>query len=213
MKIQRFTVGPFLEHTYILSDAKSREAYVIDPGGWNEKALKYIQENQLHLKAIMSTHGHIDHIAGAYDLRKATEAPYRLSQKDDYLLQNLDRIVSYFGFPKIEKPIVDETLKEGDVLELGESKIQVVETPGHTPGGVCFLIENHIFVGDTLFNGSVGRTDLPGGNHDQLIESIQKKLLILDADLTVYCGHGLDTTIGNEKKNNPFLVKGHSQFL
>ena len=213
MEVFHVTVGPFQERTYVLSDPETQTAYVIDPGGWNERVLSYLKKNELHVEAVLSTHGHIDHVAGAYDLCEATQAPYRLSRKDEFLLEDLDRIAAYFSFPNVTKPVVQDSLTERDTLWLGKRKISVIETPGHTPGGVCFLIEDQIFVGDTLFNGSIGRTDLPGGSHEQLIDSIQNKLMALDAETIVHCGHGPDTTIGREKKHNLFLQGAHNAFF
>ena len=206
MDIYHFTVGPFLEHTYILSDPKTKEALVIDPGGENEKVLGYLKEKDLHLIGIFSTHGHIDHIAGAHDLRAVTKASYRLNERDHYWLDNLSQISIYFGMPPVSKPIVDASIEEGQELTLGNTKISVIATPGHTPGGVCFLTEGNIFVGDTLFDGSIGRTDLPGGDHKELIHSIKTKLLTLEDKLLVHCGHGPTTTIQKERRTNPFFV-------
>ena len=213
MEIRHFTVGPFQEHTYVLSDPISQEAFVIDPGGWSQATLTYVAEQKLQVKAIISTHGHIDHIAGAYELREKLKVPYWLHEKDLYLLENLDLICSYFGFPKIERPVVDGHIKEGQILMVGDHEIKIIGTPGHTPGGLCFLTEKEIFVGDTLFQGSIGRTDLPGGNYKQLLASIQNKLLILSDDIKVYCGHGPTTTIGDEKLSNPFLTGEAAEFF
>ncbi|HBQ21094.1 MAG: hypothetical protein A2Z91_09605 [Deltaproteobacteria bacterium GWA2_38_16] len=213
MNIHCFTVGPFLEHTYIVSDPESKEAIVIDPGGENEKILKYLKEKELHLKGIYSTHGHIDHVAGAYELHQLTQIPYRLNVKDKFLLDELPTISAYFGFSDIKIPVIHSTIEEGETIELGKQKINVIATPGHTPGGLCYFTEGNILVGDTLFQGSIGRTDLPGGNHEELLQSIKTKLLTLDDKLTVFCGHGPKTTIGREKEFNPFLIKGHSRFL
>src|SRR3989344_6968649 len=116
MKIEHFTVGPFLEHTYLVSDPKTKEALIIDPGGWSDQVLGAVKDQKLRVKAIISTHGHIDHIAGAFEVRSATEAPYRLNAQDRYLLDSLDQIAGYFGFPKVDKPIIDDSIGEGDIL-------------------------------------------------------------------------------------------------
>lgn len=208
LDIHHFTVGPFLEHTYIVSDFETKSAYVIDPGGENEKILKYLKEKDLRVLEILSTHGHIDHICGAYGLREATKAMYRLNERDNYWLKDLERVGSYFGLSEVQTPIVDSSVESGEVLPLGDRKLSVISTPGHTPGGLCFLIDGNIFVGDTLFHDSIGRTDLPGGNYDELIESIKTKLLALDDKLIVHCGHGPKTTIERERTKNPFLTKG-----
>ena len=122
------------------------------------------------------------------------------------MLDNLSQISTYFGMPPVLKPTVDASVEEGQEIKLGNTKINVIATPGHTPGGVCFLTEGNIFVGDTLFDGSIGRTDLPGGDHKELIHSIKTKLLTLDDKLIVHCGHGPETTIQKERSTNPFLV-------
>lgn len=208
MNIYFFTVGPFAEHTYILSDEDTKEAYLIDPGGENEKVLSYLKKTGLKVKALLVTHGHIDHVAGAAELQKNLEAPLWMSAKDQYLLDLLPKISSYFGFSSVPVPNIDRSLLGGEWIDFGDTKIEVIATPGHTPGGLCYRIGNDIFVGDTLFDGSIGRTDLPGGNVDELIQSIKTKLLTLDESLVVHCGHGLNTTIRKEKKTNPFLTHG-----
>ncbi len=212
LEIHHFTVGPFLEHTYIVSDSKTKSAYIIDPGGENEKILKYLTEKDLSVFQILSTHGHIDHIAGAHGLREATKALYRLNERDNYWLKNLEQVGAHFGMSKIETPVVDSSVDAGEVLALGDRSLQVIATPGHTPGGLCFLIDGNIFVGDTLFHDSIGRTDLPGGNYDELIQSIKTKLLTLDDKLIVHCGHGPKTTIQRERTKNPFITKGQVYF-
>lgn len=208
MNIYFFTVGPFAEHTYILSNEETKEAYLIDPGGENEKVLSYLKKTGLRVKALLVTHGHIDHVAGAAELQKNLEAPLWMSAKDQYLLDLLPKISSYFGFSSVPVPNIDQSLLGGEWIDFGEAKIEVIATPGHTPGGLCYRIENDIFVGDTLFDGSIGRTDLPGGNYDELIQSIKTKLLTLDESLVVHCGHGPSTTLRKEKKTNPFLSHG-----
>ncbi len=208
MNVHHFTVGPFLEHTYILSDEKTKEAYIVDPGGENEKVISYLSKHGLRVKALLSTHGHIDHVAGAAELRKQLEVSLWMSAADQYLLDMLPKISSYFGFSSVPIPKIDRSLSHGERLDFGEVEIQVIATPGHTPGGLCYLIGKDIFVGDTLFDGSIGRTDLPGGSYDELIQSIKTKLLVLDENLIVHCGHGPNTTIRKEKKTNPFLTHG-----
>src|SRR3989338_6201571 len=153
MNIHCFTVGPFLEHTYIVSDPESKEAIVIDPGGENEKILKYLKEKELHLKGIYSTHGHIDHVAGAYELHQLTQIPYRLNVKDKFLLDELPTISAYFGFSDIKIPVIHSTIEEGETIELGKQKINVIATPGHTPGGIRYfkvLLVGPIFLGEIM---------------------------------------------------------------
>jgi hydroxyacylglutathione hydrolase len=213
MDIKRFTVGPFQEHTYLISDEVSRLGYIIDPGGWSDEILSYIKQNHIRIKEIIATHGHIDHIAGAAEVQRAVEAPFRMNLADEYLLQDLDRISEYFGFPKVEKPKVDASIEEGDKLTLEDQEIKVLHTPGHTPGSICLLIGDTLFSGDTLFKASIGRTDLPGGNTETILRSIKTKLLVLNQSTRVCCGHGLDTTISEEKASNPFLKEGDSPFF
>ncbi len=154
---------------------------------------------------IYATHGHLDHIGAVSKIQKDRNLPFYIHEKDTFLVETLPQACGMFGLPRVEIPTIKDNLDKDSLISTGDYEIQVIETPGHTPGGICFVLENHIFVGDTLFRNSIGRTDLPGGNHQQLIDSIKDVLFSLDDQFIVHSGHGPDTTIGYEKMNNPFL--------
>lgn len=205
MKLDVFAVGGFQENTYVLSDPSSGEAYIIDPGGENNRILRHLKDNGLTARAIINTHGHIDHIAGVRELQDTLKIPFYIHEDDRMLVEHAEEAAGYFGmrFPGI--PRIDGTLTHGQKIPLGKEEIEVRHTPGHSPGGVCFVVGDNVLVGDTLFMMSIGRTDLPGGDYKQLIASIQRELLTLDDAVRVFPGHGPATTIGSERRRNPFL--------
>jgi len=205
MILKMFEVGPFPENAYIVGDDASGEVFVIDPGGDNHKILGYIKENKLKPLAIICTHGHIDHLAGAAELQSLMNLPMRIHSADEPLVQQAPMAARMFGMRPVEIPHVDGYLEEGDILRAGSVELQVIHTPGHSPGGVCLSGDGFIIAGDTLFQMSIGRTDLPGGSYKALIASIKEKLLCLPDDTVVYPGHGPSTSIGFERENNPFL--------
>ena len=191
----------------IFGDEQTRQAIVIDPGDEIEKITKLLERHQLTVKAIVITHAHIDHIAGAYKLRGLTGAPVYLNERDKELFEALEMQARWLGIPTPERTEIDSTAADGTVLRLGEADFQVLHTPGHTQGSISLWIpqENKLIAGDTLFRDSIGRTDLPGGNGPQLLSSIKTRLLDLPDDAIVIPGHGPNTTIGREKQLNPFL--------
>ena len=191
----------------VFGDEQTREAIVIDPGDEIEKITKILERHQLTVKAIVITHAHIDHIAGAHKLRALTGAPVYLNERDKELLDALDMQARWLGIPTPERTEVDSAAADGTVLRLGEADFHVLHTPGHTQGSLCLWIphENKLIAGDTLFRDSIGRTDLPGGNTRQLLSSIKTRLLYLPDNAIVIPGHGPNTTIGREKELNPFL--------
>lgn len=205
MFLDTVVVGPLQENSYVVACEKSKEAVIIDPGAEAERIYRVVTFHGLNLKYIMNTHGHLDHIGGIADLASRTGAPFLLHQEDLYLLENLDQepLQAYLQVPA--PPAPQQLLQDGDCLTVGSLEFQVLHTPGHTPGSVCFLTGNVLFSGDTLFANSVGRTDLPGGNPEQLLASIRAKLLPLADGVKVYPGHGNATTIGMERAYNPFL--------
>lgn len=191
----------------IFGDEETQQAIVIDPGDEIEKISEALDRHHLRVKAIVITHAHIDHVAGAHKLRALTGAPVYMNERDRELLEMLDVQARWLGVDTPRKTEVDIAAAEGTVLHLGPAEFQVLETPGHTQGSLSLWIprENKVVAGDTLFRDSVGRTDLPGGNTRQLLSSIKAQLLKLPEETIVIPGHGPNTTIGREKEQNPFL--------
>ena len=191
----------------IFGDEQTRDAIVVDPGDEIGEITAVLAQHQLRVKAIVITHAHIDHVAGASQLRTLTDAPVYMNERDQELLDMLDVQASWLRVKTPERPVIDIASAEGTVLTLGSAEFQVIDTPGHTPGSQCLWIpgENKLVAGDTLFRNSVGRTDLPGGNGRQILSSIKTKLLGLPEEAIVIPGHGPQTTIGDEKAKNPFL--------
>lgn len=213
MTIKQFAFNFFAENTYVVSDDETKEALIFDSGMMNEKEnqilTQYIESSDLKPIAAINTHLHVDHILGvAYVYNTYGFAP-RAHVADKVLYERAPQQATMFGMDfKDELPELAEPLTEGDTVTCGSLTFQIYHVPGHSPGSLCFheKNENVMLVGDVLFNGSVGRSDLPGGDHDQLIRGIKEKLLILPEETIVYPGHGPSTTIGEEKKSNPFLV-------
>jgi hydroxyacylglutathione hydrolase len=191
----------------IFGDEQSREAVVIDPGDEIDKILAILAKHQLRVKAIVITHAHIDHIGGAQKLKAVTAAPVYMNAKDQELYDHLDMQAGWLGMPAPERTEIDFAAREGDTVKLGPAEFHVLDTPGHTQGSISLWIpaEGKLIAGDTLFLDSIGRTDLPGGDHEQILRSIQGKLLPLDDRTVVIPGHGPKTTIGRERARNPFL--------
>lgn len=204
MEYQSFIVGDIMTNCYLLWSEK--EAGVIDPGGPVSQVIEFIKQHGLVLKWIVNTHGHADHIVGNGALRNEFGAPILIQERDREMLLEPTANLSVFMGKGITSPDADKLLKEGDLLRLGSEVLQVIETPGHTPGGISLVTTGLLFSGDTLFFESIGRTDLPGGNHEQLLQSIRKKLMVLPPETIVLPGHGESTTIEHESQFNPFLV-------
>lgn len=204
-------VGMLQCNCSIFGDESTREAIVVDPGDEIEDVLAIVDRHGLSVKAIVITHAHIDHIGGARKLKSATGAPVWMNLNDMDLYQHIDVQAQWLGMAAPERTPIDVPARDGDVLKLAATGFEIRHTPGHTQGSLCLWIpaENKLVAGDTLFRDSIGRTDLPGGNHRQLLASIHDKLLDLPDETIVIPGHGENTTIGREKRSNPFLA-GHS---
>lgn len=208
MFLDTLVVGPLQENCYVVACEESKEAVVIDPGAEAERIYRVVTFHGFRLKFIMNTHGHLDHVGGVAEMMKLSGSPFLLHEDDAYLIEGIEHDPLQVFFQVPAPPMPATFLKDGDRISVGNLECQVIHTPGHTPGSVCFLIEHVLFSGDTLFASSIGRTDLPGGSHEQLIRSIHEKLLALDDHVRVYPGHGPVTTIGNERQYNPYLSHG-----
>ena len=207
MIIEQLTVGPFQENTWVVGDEASGDAFVVDPGGENDRVLAFAESRGLTIRAIVNTHGHLDHVAGAAELMRKLEIPFYLHEGDRFLLEHLDEACAMFGLPPIEAPEPVRPLAAGKSLSIGSLSMEIIHTPGHSPGGVCLRLGGDLFVGDTLFAGSIGRTDLPGGDMATLRRSILESLIEpLPAATVIHCGHGPDSSLLEEAATNPFVV-------
>ncbi|MGA3211682.1 MAG: MBL fold metallo-hydrolase [Terriglobales bacterium] len=202
-------VGPLQCNCSILGDETTREAIVIDPGDEIERILQVLSKHDLKVKQIVVTHAHIDHVGGAMRLKQLTGAPILLNQNDQELLKMLDMQAAWVGMATPGRVVVDQHLKDGDKVEAGGISGTVIHTPGHTEGSVCLYLpaEEKLIAGDTLFLGSIGRTDLPGGSYEKIMQSLHERVLALPDDTEVTPGHGPSTYIGAERESNPFLQK------
>jgi glyoxylase-like metal-dependent hydrolase (beta-lactamase superfamily II) len=199
-------VGPFAENAYLLACARTREAVLIDPGDEPERIQEMIRAHDVHVLAILATHGHLDHVGAAAPLCAALGVPFRMHAADRFLLDALVAQAQAFGLDPPEPPQIDQPLEDGDVIAVGDLSVRVLHTPGHSPGGVSLVAGRVLFPGDALFFGSIGRTDLPGGDHQTLMASIRGRLLSLGDGMRVLPGHGPETTLGFEREHNPFLL-------
>lgn len=204
-----FPVGILGCNCSVIGDEQTHEGMVIDPGDNIQHVLDVVRKHGLKIKQIVITHAHIDHVGGAMKLRAATGAPILLNKNDYALLKMLDIQAAWIGAPPPGAVEIDQSLEDQDVITAGNLRASVLHTPGHTQGSVClyFPAEKKLIAGDTLFQGSIGRTDLPGGSFEQIIDSLHDRLLALPDETIVVPGHGALTTIGTERESNPFLQK------
>jgi glyoxylase-like metal-dependent hydrolase (beta-lactamase superfamily II) len=210
MIMETFPVGPLQCNCTILGDEQTGEAIVIDPGEEIGRIERRLAEHKLRLKQILITHGHIDHVGGALKLKRLTGAPILMNENDLMQLEMMDKQAAWLGVATPETAAPDGSLADGMTVGLSGHEAQVLHTPGHTQGSVClhFADMKLLVAGDTLFAGSIGRTDLPGGDYAQILDSIHGRLLVLPGETRVIPGHGPATTIGRELSGNPFLTTG-----
>ena len=204
MIVNKLVVGPFASNCYIVGSESGKEGIIVDPGDEAEMILKKVEDLGLNIKLIVLTHGHVDHIGAVKEVKEATNAEVAIHNDDAEFLHS-QFSGALFGFSYKTLPPADRLLKGGDSIDVGDLHFLVVHTPGHSPGSICLLGQGVVFTGDTLFNFGIGRYDLLGGSYRQLMDSIHTKLMILPDNTVVYPGHGPDTTIGTERKGNPFL--------
>jgi glyoxylase-like metal-dependent hydrolase (beta-lactamase superfamily II) len=205
--IKEMAVGPIMANCFIVGCEETKNAVVIDPGDDTDRILLALADLSLKVKYIINTHGHFDHVGGNRKMKTATGADILIHSLDAHMLGSLSATAATWGLSTDDSPPPDRTVEDGDRIDFGTLTLTVIHTPGHSPGGISLYTEGNVFVGDTLFAGSIGRTDFPGGDYGTLVSSIRNKLLVLGDDVRVFTGHGPETTIGREKQFNPFLAQ------
>lgn len=206
LQVKEFTKGPFFQHPLVVFDDKSQEGFFVDLGYDDGEIVEFINQEKLKMVGIYNTHAHIDHIGATKTFQNEFDVPFYMGVNEQMVLDYAPTSAATYNFPFAGAPKVSGELKDGDKFQVGEFFFEVISTPGHTPGGICFFCptEEILLAGDTLFAGSIGRTDLPGGDHETILKSLEK-LKQLPPNTIVYCGHGETTTIGQEVASNPFL--------
>jgi len=210
--LRMLVVGPIQANCYILGCERTKEAAVIDPGGDVDKILMTLTKDKLRCVTIINTHGHFDHTADNKRLKEVTGAKLVIHRADAPMILDQGSSGSLWGMEVEDSPPPDLYVEERDVITFGDISLQVLHTPGHSPGGISLLSNKMVFVGDTLFAGSIGRTDLPGGDYETLIRNVKEKIFPLGDDVVIYPGHGPKTTVGREKRSNPFFASGGARW-
>jgi hydroxyacylglutathione hydrolase len=205
MILEIVVVGQLATNCVILGCEKTKHGAIIDPGDEIAAIIKTVEELGLEIKYIFLTHGHVDHLAEVQRLKDKLNAEFLMHEADSFLVQHASTQAGMYGLENPGNPKPDQYLSEGDTISLGELKIEVFHTPGHSPGSISYFVEDKLFVGDLIFAGSIGRTDLPGGNYEQLIQSVETKIFTKPDSTEIYPGHGPSTTVGGEKTTNPFF--------
>jgi glyoxylase-like metal-dependent hydrolase (beta-lactamase superfamily II) len=208
--IKTLAVGPIQANCFILGCEETLEAVVVDPGEEADRILQALAESSLTVKYIINTHGHMDHVSANKRMHDVTGAPILIHSLDAPMLNQVSDSAAAWGLKAENSPAPDRELQDGDEITFGSITLTVIHTPGHTRGGISLSAKDDVFVGDTLFAGSIGRTDFPGGSFETIKESIQQKLFKLGDDIRVHAGHGPTTTIGQEKRHNPFVGENAS---
>jgi len=205
MKLVVFENGPFMVNTYLAVNEDGNRGFILDPGSEMEQLIEFILKEKISLEAIVCTHGHIDHVAGVSQIKNKFNIPFYLNDLEDEIIKSIPVQARMFGVPDPGVPDPDKNLPLSGDIEFAGLNFTLLHTPGHSMGSISLYSEGVVFSGDALFNMSIGRTDLPGGNYDQLITAIKEKLFVLPDETQVLCGHGPATAIGYEKKMNPFF--------
>jgi hydroxyacylglutathione hydrolase len=208
MIVKTLVVGPFASNCHIVGSSSTKKGMIIDPGAEAGNILRTVQEMGLSISLIVATHAHMDHIDALHEVKESTNAQFAIHEADKELLSTAPpmSVVAALGLSHVKSaPEPDRLLKDGDHIDVGDLHLQVLHTPGHSPGGICLSGHGVVFSGDTLFNFGIGRTDFAGGSYELLMKSIREKLMVLPDETIVYPGHGPSTTIGDERRGNPFL--------
>jgi hydroxyacylglutathione hydrolase len=212
--LNKLTVGPFMSNCYVVGSEKTKQGMIIDPGAEPNVILNTVRKLELEIKLIVATHGHLDHVGALKEIKEKTGVAFAMHEADgnNKAIEGMSRLFGEMvGLPFDKMPLPDKLLKDGDIIEIGDLNFTVLHIPGHSPGGIALAGHGVVFSGDTIFQFSIGRTDLPGGSYSQLMDGIFTKLMVLPDDTIIYSGHGPETTIGTERKTNPFVQDWSAQ--